>query len=229
VDADAAAVRADGDEAGAAGGGAQGGDASDADDDAAAGLDGSDDEVEEYGAGSGGNSNGSHRGRRGGGGSSWQHNKQQQQHGGGGAAGDGGDANAPSHAPPAFSADVALAQLLALRQFSGQWMKLLCKIFIDVSDGWVMSDVVTRVCEGVSVPPHPVPCFHTNTPTQLEPEARGPVGDALAGYASISEPRLLAELYTITMKKYQKVGWVGLCVGGVTCACLCVWLQPASG
>lgn len=40
---------------------------------------------------------------------------------------------------------------------------------------------------------------------QVEPETRGPVGDALAAYASISDKQLLSGLYRVTLQKYQKV------------------------
>lgn len=40
---------------------------------------------------------------------------------------------------------------------------------------------------------------------QVEPELRGPVGDALAAYASISDKQLLSNLYRLTLQKYQKV------------------------
>ena len=43
--------------------------------------------------------------------------------------------------------------------------------------------------------------------TQVEPESRGPVGDALAAYASISDKQLLSNLYRVTLQKYQKV-WI---------------------
>lgn len=77
--------------------------------------DGSDDEFEEYGASEGG-SNGSRQQRR---------RQQQQQE-------DEGPDSA-SHAPAGFTAAVALSQLQALRQFSGQWMTMLCRVYIDVS------------------------------------------------------------------------------------------------
>lgn len=41
--------------------------------------------------------------------------------------------------------------------------------------------------------------------TQVEPELRGPVGDALAAYASVSDKQLLSGLYRVTLQKYQKV------------------------
>jgi hypothetical protein len=40
---------------------------------------------------------------------------------------------------------------------------------------------------------------------QVESEARGPVGDAIAAYASISDMQLLSSLYRITLQKYKKV------------------------
>jgi hypothetical protein len=40
---------------------------------------------------------------------------------------------------------------------------------------------------------------------QVEPELRGPVGDALAAYSSISDKQLLSNLYRVTLQKYQKV------------------------
>lgn len=41
--------------------------------------------------------------------------------------------------------------------------------------------------------------------SQVEPELRGPVGDALAAYASISDKQLLSNLYRVSLQKYQKV------------------------
>jgi hypothetical protein len=40
---------------------------------------------------------------------------------------------------------------------------------------------------------------------QVAPEARGQVGDALAAYASVSEPADLAGLFRIALGKYSKV------------------------
>jgi quinol-cytochrome oxidoreductase complex cytochrome b subunit len=40
---------------------------------------------------------------------------------------------------------------------------------------------------------------------QVAPEARGQVGDALAAYASVSEPADLAGLFRIALDKYSKV------------------------
>jgi hypothetical protein len=68
--------------------------------------------------------------------------QQQQQRGSGGAgfggrrrgAGDDEDAGPDSaaSAPAAFTADVALAQLQALRGYSMKWLRLMCKVFIEV-------------------------------------------------------------------------------------------------
>lgn len=79
--------------------------------------DGSDDEFEEYGASEGGSSGSRQQRRR-------LQQQQQEDEGPDGA----------SHAPAGFTATVALSQLQALRQFSGQWMTMLCRVYIDVSD-----------------------------------------------------------------------------------------------
>lgn len=78
-------------------------------------AEGSDDEFEEYGAG--GSDSSRQQQRR-------QQRQQQQDEGPDGA----------SHAPEGFTAAVALAQLRALRSFSKEWMTLLCRVYIDVSD-----------------------------------------------------------------------------------------------
>lgn len=44
---------------------------------------------------------------------------------------------------------------------------------------------------------------------QVAPEARGQVGEALAAYASVSDPHLLANLFRVALTKYAKV-----CAGG---------------
>lgn len=45
-----------------------------------------------------------------------------------------GSTDGLGQAPARFTADVALRQLQALRGFSNQWMTLLCRIYIDVSE-----------------------------------------------------------------------------------------------
>lgn len=88
----------------------------------------SDEEFEEYGAAaaeggsSGGRRHGQQQQQR------WRRQcKQQQQEE------EEGGPDGASHAPEAFTAAVALAQLQALRAFSSHWMTLLCRVYIDVS------------------------------------------------------------------------------------------------
>ncbi|KAF8071289.1 uhpC [Scenedesmus sp. PABB004] len=50
---------------------------------------------------------------------------------GGDAGGDAAGPDTPASAPPGFTPAAALAQLVALRGFSGQWLRLMCKIFIE--------------------------------------------------------------------------------------------------
>jgi hypothetical protein len=56
---------------------------------------------------------------------------------------------------------------------------------------------------------------------QVEPELRGPVGDALAAYASISDKQLLSNLYRLTLQKYQKVRHSAVCAVSSSC----VWFS----
>lgn len=81
----------------------------------------SDDDFEEYGASDGGGSSGGRRQQ--------QQRRQRRQE----VEEDEGPDGA-SHAPESFTAAVALGQLQALRTFSSQWMTLLCRVYIDVSD-----------------------------------------------------------------------------------------------
>jgi hypothetical protein len=118
----AAAAAVHGSDAAAHGGGGDDDDDGNAQHDNAADGGSDDDEFAEYGS-SGGNGSSRNGSRR----------RQQQRSRGQLQAGGDHDGNAPGNAPPAFSAAVALSQLLALRGFSVHWMKLLCKVFVDVS------------------------------------------------------------------------------------------------
>lgn len=40
---------------------------------------------------------------------------------------------------------------------------------------------------------------------QVPPEGRGQIGEALAAYASVSDPQLLANLFRVALTKYAKV------------------------
>lgn len=98
----------------------------------------SDDDFEEYGASDGGSS-GSHRQQQ-----QQQHRRQQRKQQQEEEEGPDG----ASHAPAGFTAAVALGQLQALRGFSSQWMMMMCRVYIDVSNSgaksWVM--LWARVC-----------------------------------------------------------------------------------